>query len=145
MIGTPEQVRRLRSMKLKAVSLLAIAAAIFITTFYLSDATWVGYVRAGSEAAMVGGIADWFAVTALFRYPLGIPIPHTAVLPRSKDVVAASLGRFITDTFLNPEQLTKRIADLKPAERLAAYLGTRARHCGRRSRGGPASLVGRSR
>ncbi len=122
MIGTPEQVRRLRSMKLKAVSLLAIAAAIFIATFYLSGATWVGYVRAGSEAAMVGGIADWFAVTALFRYPLGIPIPHTAVLPRSKDVVAASLGRFITDTFLNPEQLTKRIADLKPAKRLAAYL-----------------------
>lgn len=122
MIGTPEQVRRLRAMKLKAVSLLIAAAAIFITTFYLADATWVGYVRAASEAAMVGGIADWFAVTALFRYPLGIPIPHTAVLPRSKDAVAASLGRFISDTFLNPDQLTKRIAHLKPADRLAAYL-----------------------
>lgn len=122
MIGTPEQVRRLRAMKLRAVSLLALAAAIFVGTFSMPDESWVGYVRAASEAAMVGGIADWFAVTALFRYPLGIPIPHTAVLPRSKDAVAAGLGKFITDTFLNPEQLTRRIADLKPAERLANYL-----------------------
>ncbi len=122
MIGTPEQVRRLRAMKLRAVLLLALAAAIFVGTFSMPDESWVGYVRAASEAAMVGGIADWFAVTALFRYPLGIKIPHTAVLPRSKDAVAAGLGKFITDTFLNPEQLTKRIADLQPAERLANYL-----------------------
>ena len=122
MVGTIEQVRRLRTMKLRATLFLVGAAVVFIATFSMGDATWIGYLRAASEASMVGGIADWFAVTALFRHPLGIPIPHTAVVPRSRDALAAGLGGFIRNTFLNPEQLTTRIRELQPSGRLATYL-----------------------
>ena len=72
-------------------------------------AAWVGYVRAFAEAAMVGGIADWFAVTALFRRPLGLPIPHTAIIPRSKDRIGAALGRFLVENFLSPGVLGRPI------------------------------------
>lgn len=122
MIGSPEQVRRLRWAKARATSLLVVAAIVYLITLRLGDDTWVGYLQAASEAAMVGGIADWFAVTALFRHPLGIPIPHTAVVMRSKDALGSGAGTFIQNTFLNREQLTKRIINAKPSARIATYL-----------------------
>ena len=95
------RVEQLRRMKWRATSLLLSAAAIFaITRAYEDDHSWLGYVRATAEAAMVGGLADWFAVTALFRHPLGLPIPHTAIIPTRKDQLGRSLGEFVEENFL---------------------------------------------
>lgn len=115
--------RRLRSMKRNAAGLLVLAAAIFIATFAFTDGTgWAGYVRAASEAAMIGGVADWFAVTALFRHPLGIPIPHTALIPKGKDAIGKGLGDFVHRNFMNPESLVERIQEADPAGRLGEWL-----------------------
>jgi uncharacterized membrane-anchored protein YjiN (DUF445 family) len=84
--------------------------------------TALGYVQAGAEAAMVGGVADWFAVTALFRRPLGLPIPHTAVLVERKDQFAATLGQFVQENFLNADVLAERIHSARLVSRLAAWL-----------------------
>ena len=84
--------------------------------------TLLSYVQAGAEAAMVGGIADWFAVTALFRHPLGLPIPHTAVIVERKDQFAATLGQFVQENFLNADVLAERIRAAGLAPRLAAWL-----------------------
>ena len=84
--------------------------------------TLLGYVQAGAEAAMVGGVADWFAVTALFRRPLGLPIPHTAVIVERKDQFAETLGQFVQENFLNADVLAERIRSAGPAPRLAAWL-----------------------
>ncbi|MDX2342956.1 MAG: DUF445 domain-containing protein [Acidimicrobiia bacterium] len=115
--------RRLRSMKRNAAGLLVLAAAVFVATFALSDGTggW-GYVRAASEAAMVGGVADWFAVTALFRHPLGIPIPHTALIPRGKDSIGRGLGEFVQRNFMDPQALVSRIREADPAKRIGEWL-----------------------
>ena len=80
----PDETRQrdLARMKWVATSLFLLMAAIFTATWFVPAAAWLGYVRAFSEAAMVGALADWFAVTALFRHPLGLPIPHTAIIPR---------------------------------------------------------------
>src|SRR5215510_13222096 len=87
---------RLDSMKRRATALLAVAAIVFIITRLLEPHyPWIGIVRATAEASMVGGLADWFAVTALFRHPLGIPIPHTAIIPQQKERLGAALGRFV--------------------------------------------------
>lgn len=121
-VGTPEQITRLRRMKRRAVGFLIGAAAIFALTFTVEETTFMGYVRAASEAAMVGGVADWFAVTALFKHPLGIPIPHTAIVPKSRDALAVAMGRIIRNTFLNPEQVVARIRSIGPSQRLTTYL-----------------------
>ena len=115
--------RRLRNMKRNASGLLVLSAAIFIATFAFSDGTgaW-GYVRAGAEAAMVGGVADWFAVTALFRHPLGIPIPHTALIPRGKDSIGRGLGEFVQRNFMDPQALVARIREADPAGRMGEWL-----------------------
>ncbi|HEY2315554.1 MAG TPA: DUF445 domain-containing protein [Streptosporangiaceae bacterium] len=84
--------------------------------------TALSYVQAGAEAAMVGGVADWFAVTALFRRPLGLPIPHTAVLVERKDQFAATLGQFVQENFLNADVLAERIHSARLVSRLAAWL-----------------------
>jgi uncharacterized membrane-anchored protein YjiN (DUF445 family) len=86
-------------------------------------ATWIGYLRATAEAAMVGGLADWFAVTALFRHPLGIPIPHTAVIPHRKDQIGASLGQFLQANFLSGPIVAERVLAARPGARLAEWLG----------------------
>lgn len=118
-----KRARRLRTMKRNAVGLLLLAAAIFIATFVFTDGTgWAGYVRAASEAAMVGGVADWFAVTALFRHPLGIPIPHTAIIPRGKAAIGRGLGEFVQRNFMNPDSLVGRIRDADPAGRIGEWL-----------------------
>lgn len=110
-------------MKRNAAGLLVLAAAVFVATFAFTDGTgWAGYVRAASEAAMVGGVADWFAVTALFRHPLGIPIPHTALIPRGKDAIGKGLGEFVQNNFMNPTALVERIEAADPAGKLGEWL-----------------------
>ena len=99
-------------MKTLATSLLILATIIFVLTTRIADPpTWVGYVTAGVEAAMVGAIADWFAVTALFRHPLGIPIPHTALIPKGKDAIGRGLGEFVQRNFLTANRVAERIAE----------------------------------
>ncbi len=85
-----------RRMRIIATGMLVAMAALFLLASYLQDLhpAW-GFVRAFAEAAMVGGLADWFAVTALFRHPLGLPIPHTAIIPRNKDRIGDTLALFL--------------------------------------------------
>ena len=106
-----------------ATAVLAALAAVFLATHLVADApAWVRLVRAMAEAGMVGGLADWFAVTALFRHPLGIPIPHTALLPRNQARAARNVGRFFDTHFLEPTQLEARILALGPSRFLAEWL-----------------------
>lgn len=121
-----EKQARLNEMRRIATSILVGAAAIFLAAHLLEDRyPWVGFIRATAEAAMVGGIADWFAVTALFRYPLGIRIPHTAIVPNRKERIGRSLGRFVEGNFLSPEILSTKIRSIGVAERIAEYLQER--------------------
>ena len=118
-----ERAADLRRMKRRATGLLVAATALFVVMRITTDgSSWSGYVEAAAEAAMVGGVADWFAVTALFRHPLRIPIPHTAIIPNRKDQIGASLGTFVQDNFLNDELVGERIRQFGPAGRLGAWL-----------------------
>ncbi|MCB9372956.1 MAG: DUF445 domain-containing protein [Microthrixaceae bacterium] len=118
-----ERKARLARMKRRATMFLGVATAIFLAvTLWGGDATWAGYVQATAEGGMVGGLADWFAVTALFRHPLGIPIPHTAIIVTKKDQFGETLGEFIQDAFLTPEAVTERIRAAEVGDRLAAWL-----------------------
>src|SRR5579862_2542185 len=102
--------RRLAQARRRATALLGGVTLVFIAvTVYGVHGTFLGYVQAGAEAAMVGGVADWFAVTAVFRHPLGLPIPHTAVLVERKDQFAATLGQFVQENFLNGDVLAGRL------------------------------------
>jgi len=83
-------------------------------------------IQAGAEAGMVGGVADWFAVTALFRHPLGVPIPHTAIIPNNKDKIARTLGRFVANNFLTPEVLFRKLRQLQVGRRVANWLAAPA-------------------
>src|SRR5205823_6414620 len=95
---------QLDRMKRRATTLLGGSAIVFVAALvYESAFPWLGYIRAAAEAAIVGGFADWFAVTALFRHPLGIPIPHTAIVPANKDRIGRSLGNFVQRNFLAPD------------------------------------------
>jgi uncharacterized membrane-anchored protein YjiN (DUF445 family) len=110
-------------MKALATSLLVLAAVVFVAAQVGGpDDAWVGYVRATAEAAMVGALADWFAVTALFRHPLGIPVPHTAIIPTRKDQIGESLGQFVEQNFLDPRLLGERLADARLAVRVGDWL-----------------------
>src|SRR5678809_1667836 len=113
----------LRRMKFFATALLVLATVVFLVARSLEDTHgWVGYVRAFAEAAMVGAIADWFAVVALFRHPLGLPIPHTAIIPSNKNSIGENLATFICANFLSTEQVLAKLAQFDPAARLAAWL-----------------------
>jgi uncharacterized membrane-anchored protein YjiN (DUF445 family) len=113
----------LRRMKAIALSFLVGAAVVYLIAKANEDGrAWVGYVRAASEAAMVGALADWFAVTALFRHPLGIPIPHTAIIPRRKDQIGRSLGEFVEGNFLTTEILGDRLRGARIGARLGGWL-----------------------
>ena len=113
----------LDTMKRRATLLLAGATVLFIVTrAFESRYPWIGIVRATMEAAMVGGLADWFAVTALFRHPLGIPIPHTAIVPSRKDRVGRTLGAFVQRNFLTREVIEFRLRSLQVGKRLAEWL-----------------------
>jgi uncharacterized membrane-anchored protein YjiN (DUF445 family) len=114
------QRRGLRRNRRIATLLLAAMAALFIsTTLAPQPGFWILLVRATAEAALVGGLADWFAVTALFRQPLGLPIPHTAILPRNKDRIGEGLAIFIERNFLSPDILRAKLRSIDPA-RLSA-------------------------
>jgi len=110
-----------RSRRLAVGLLCAVTALYVLARWQHLEGPWA-WLGAFAEAAMVGALADWFAVVALFRHPLGLPIPHTAILPRNKDRVADSLARFIRDRFLGHESLLQRLRQLQPADRLATWL-----------------------
>jgi uncharacterized membrane-anchored protein YjiN (DUF445 family) len=129
--------RQLRAMKARASGLLVIATIVFVVARILeNDHSWLGYVRATAEAAMVGGIADWFAVTALFRHPLGLPIPHTAIIPTRKDQLGRNLGEFVEENFLDAKVVSEKLRGAHIAQRAAAWLdvaehrATAGRHLG---------------
>ena len=116
--------RNLVRMKVAATGLLLAATVVFVVTRPLEDHwSWLGYVRATAEAAMVGALADWFAVTALFRHPLGLPIPHTAIIPNRKDQLGRGLGTFVQTNFLAPTVLSERLRSVGVAQRLGVWLG----------------------
>lgn len=117
-----ERLRRLRRMKAFALSLLVIAAVIYLATIKVSHAGIWGWVNTGAEAAMVGAMADWFAVTALFRYPLGLKIPHTAIVPTKKDELALSIQDFFTENFLTEEIARERLATAHIGLRIGTWL-----------------------
>ncbi len=122
-----ERAAALRRMKRVATALLIAAAAVFAVSFALQDAVpWLAYVRAAAEGAMVGAIADWFAVTALFRHPLGLPIPHTAIIPTRKDEIGASLGAFVEDEFLSDEVVVGKLESVGVSRRLGGWLAAPA-------------------
>src|SRR3954452_8688510 len=99
-----------RGMRIVATGMLVAMAALFFVANRLDEAhPFWGYVRAFAEAAMVGGLADWFAVTALFRHPLGLPIPHTAIIPRNKDRIGETLAAFLRENFLTPSVVARRM------------------------------------
>jgi uncharacterized membrane-anchored protein YjiN (DUF445 family) len=105
-----ERRRALRRARTLATSLLLLMLAIFIATSVgMKDWPWLAYVRAFAEAGMIGACADWFAVVALFRHPLGIPIPHTAIVASSKERIGVAIGRFVASNFLSPHVLAERI------------------------------------
>ena len=123
--------RRLAAARRRATALLAAVTVLFVVVTVVGvHGTGLGYVQAGAEAAMVGGVADWFAVTALFRRPLGLPIPHTALLVERKDQFAATLGQFVQENFLNADVLAERIRSAKIVSRVAAWLADDANVAG---------------
>ncbi len=123
-----QQRRALRFYKSLMTGLLVIAAIIFVVCTWWLDhvngtvAWWVGLVRAGAEAGMVGGLADWFAVAALFRHPMGLPIPHTALVPRKKDQIGDSLSEFVGENFLNAQLITEKVSEANLPEKIGAWL-----------------------
>lgn len=113
---------RLRRARAWALGLLLLAAALFVlSSVLLGRYPALGYLKAFAEAAMVGALADWFAVTALFRHPLGLKIPHTAILPRSQTRIAEELGRFIENNFLLGRPIALRVYRMHPSDRLLAW------------------------
>ena len=134
-----ERRRRLVQMKLIATGMLVLMACIFVVAFALQDKhSWLGYVRAAAEAGMVGALADWFAVTALFRRPLGLPIPHTAIIPSRKDAIGSSLSEFVATNFLSEEVIREKLSRFSLASKLGGFLaspqGGRPHHCRTRQR-----------
>jgi len=130
-----------QGMKVVATGLLVVMAAVFAMTRALQPAyPWLGFVKAFAEAAMVGGLADWFAVTALFRHPLGLPIPHTAIIPRNKDRIGETLANFIRENFLVPSVVARRMQRLDVASAVGRFLQTRAGE-GTRIRAGASRLI----
>jgi uncharacterized membrane-anchored protein YjiN (DUF445 family) len=122
-----ERARGLAAARRRATALLAGSTVLFaVVTAFGAHGVLLGYVQAGAEASMVGGIADWFAVTALFRHPLGVPIPHTALIVERKDQFAATLGQFVQANFLSADVLAERIRSAHLVPRLAAWLADEA-------------------
>ncbi|WP_374103110.1 DUF445 domain-containing protein [Streptomyces sp. B93] len=120
-----EKRRGVRRMKLTATGLLLFVAVVYALAEWAAHAgagAWAGYVAAAAEAGMVGALADWFAVTALFRHPLGIPIPHTAIIPNKKDQLGVSLGEFVGENFLSEDVVRQRLRAVGIGSRLGAWL-----------------------
>ena len=125
----------LRRMRLVATLLLVLMTLTFVATSAVKlDWPWIPYLRAFSEAAMVGACADWFAIVALFRRPFGLPIPHTAIVPSNKERIGAALGRFITNNFITEAALHEKLAAID-------VLGADAGSANRRTRSGSATML----
>ncbi len=125
-IDATTRARDLRRMKMFATGLLLVATVVFILSRWweVNDGpAWIGYLRATAEAGMVGALADWFAVTALFRRPLGLPIPHTAIIPTKKDQLGDSLGDFVGENFLSEEVVRARLASIGVAATVGGWVG----------------------
>ena len=133
---------RARSMRRAATGMLVLMAAIFIASSRYLDVhpAW-GYVHAFAEAAMVGGLADWFAVTALFRRPLGLPIPHTAIIPETKDRIADTMADFLRSNFLTPQVVARRMGSMNLAGAVGSYLADPKAAQDTRIRAGAAELA----
>jgi uncharacterized membrane-anchored protein YjiN (DUF445 family) len=120
-----EKFRGVRRMKLTATGLLLFVAVVYVLAKWAGNSgagAWTGYVAAAAEAGMVGALADWFAVTALFRHPLGIPIPHTAIIPTKKDQLGVSLGEFVGENFLSRDVVRQRLRAVGIGSRLGTWL-----------------------
>ena len=135
-----ERRRALQRMKAVALGALIFMALAFVIAFALQQRIeWLAYVRAAAEGGMVGALADWFAVTALFRHPLGIPIPHTAIIPTRKDEIGRTLGEFVETNFLEASVVRTKLASTPIARRAGEWL-TQPAHA---ERVGSAGGVGR--
>src|SRR3954468_14045682 len=130
-----------QGMKVVATGLLVVMAAVFVAARALErQYPWLAFVKAFAEAAMVGGLADWFAVTALFRHPLGLPIPHTAIIPRNKDRIGEALANFLKENFLIPSVVARRMQNIDVAGATGRFLQTPAGE-GTRIRAGASRLI----
>ena len=131
-----------KRMRRIATGLLVVMALLFLTTRALAPAHggW-GFVRAFAEAAMVGGLADWFAVTALFRHPLGLRIPHTAIIPTNKDRIGDSLATFLRDNFLKPDVLEPWLQRYDVARAAGHWLERQTGNGAKGLRGGASRLL----
>src|SRR4051812_42502703 len=126
--GDAERRAALRTMKRRASAFLVVVTGAFLALVLAGDRdqTWVQYALAAAEGSMVGGLADWFAVTALFRHPLGLPIPHTAIIRERKDQFGETLGAFVQENFLSGDVVAERVRSSRVVERAAAWLATPA-------------------
>jgi len=122
-----EKAERLRQTKRLPLLLLILMFALFLLTFRRPEG-WAAWVHAFAEAGMVGALADWFAVVALFRHPLGLPIPHTAIIPRRKNEIGLSLARFIADHFLHPSVVQQKLESVNLAQKAAVWLQSPSGH-----------------
>ena len=129
-------------MRLFATGMLVAMAALFVVARYFQTVhpAW-GYVLAFAEAGMIGGMADWFAVTALFRHPLGIPIPHTAIIPENKDRIADTMAAFLQENFLTPQVVARRLHATNIAAAAGGWLADPRESNGGRIRAGAAELL----
>ncbi|WP_413249662.1 DUF445 domain-containing protein [Sinomonas flava] len=125
--GDAEKAAALKRMKAFALSLLLVMAVVFAVSFALQGRfPWLQYVRAAAEGGMVGALADWFAVTALFRHPMGLPIPHTAIIPTRKDAIGASLSAFVRDNFLSSAVVRTKLETVDVARKAGTWLASPA-------------------
>ncbi|MBC3189861.1 DUF445 domain-containing protein [Pseudonocardia sp. C8] len=123
--GDEQKRRDLRRMKVVATGFLIAATVVFFVAKYLEDVqglAWASYLRASAEAGMVGALADWFAVTALFRHPLRLPIPHTAIIPRKKDMIGNSLGDFVGENFLSESVVRDKLERVGVSEQVGHWI-----------------------
>ena len=129
-------------MKLLATGMLVLMACVYVSTRVIGPVhPAIGFIKAFAEAAMVGGLADWFAVTALFRHPLGLPIPHTAIIPRNKDRIGDTLATFLRDNFLTPAVVARRMKGLDVAGAAGRFLASEDRSGSGRLRDGASRLL----
>jgi uncharacterized membrane-anchored protein YjiN (DUF445 family) len=130
-MGEAEQIANLARMRIVATALLLLMALLLVVARRFQPAyEAMSYVAAFAEAAMVGGLADWFAVTALFRHPFGLPIPHTAIIPKNKDRIGESIGNFLQYNFMTQEVLREELAHVDFAGSTAAWLADPANRRG---------------
>src|SRR5207237_7729915 len=131
-----------QGMKVVATGLLVVMAGVFVAArVFEPQYPWLAYVKAFAEAAMVGGLADWFAVTALFRHPLGLPIPHTAIIPRNKDRIGEALANFLKENFLTPSVVARRMRHIDVAGAAGRFLQTPGKETQSRIRVGASRLI----